>query len=171
MTSQSKQKTAFERGRTSASVRFLFPAIIYTNPVIAMWTAIFNTNTALFSICKLSKLSAPQAMPVPCPTFPEAQLDTLRIRGLLSSAAFSLSVLIGSFERRFAATAVCGFVWLFLWGPRGILPPDHASPNLLRSQNATSTLRRNYEQSSHRSHQESWFQNPGVAQPNRATSE
>jgi len=37
MTSQSRQKTAFQRGRTPASRWFFVPADIYTNPVAEMW--------------------------------------------------------------------------------------------------------------------------------------
>jgi hypothetical protein len=46
MTSQSRQKTAFERGRTPASRWFLVPANIYTNLCPEMWAAIVDTNTA-----------------------------------------------------------------------------------------------------------------------------
>ena len=46
MTSQSRQKTAFERGRTPASRWFLVPANIYTNLCSEMWAAVFNRNAA-----------------------------------------------------------------------------------------------------------------------------
>src|SRR5260370_16545640 len=71
MTSQSRQKTAFQRGRTPASRWFLVPANIYTNPVAEMWAAILNKNTASFSMCKLSKLSAPDPTLVPSHEFPQ----------------------------------------------------------------------------------------------------
>src|SRR5260370_30974732 len=58
MTSQSRQKTAFQRGRTPASRWFLVPANIYTNHVAEMWAAILNKNTASYPMCKLSKPSA-----------------------------------------------------------------------------------------------------------------
>ena len=45
-TSQSRQKTAFERGRTPASRWFLVPAHIYTNLCSEMWAAVFNRNAA-----------------------------------------------------------------------------------------------------------------------------
>src|ERR1022692_2485903 len=60
MTSQSRQKTAFQRGRTPASRWFLFPANIYTYLVAEMWAATFNKNTALFSMCNLSEFSVPE---------------------------------------------------------------------------------------------------------------
>jgi hypothetical protein len=41
-----------------------------------MWAAIFNKNTASFSICKLSKLSAPEPTLVPGTSSPEGQLDS-----------------------------------------------------------------------------------------------
>src|ERR1017187_3741772 len=60
MTSQSRQKTAFQRGRTPASRWFLFPANIYTYLVAEMCAATFNKNTALFSMCNLSEFSVPE---------------------------------------------------------------------------------------------------------------
>jgi hypothetical protein len=59
MTSQSRQSTAFHRGRTPASRFFLVSADIYITPcAAAMWAAIGDKNTASWSMCKLSKLSA-----------------------------------------------------------------------------------------------------------------
>src|SRR5208282_1547116 len=51
MTSQSRQKTAFQRGRTPASKWFFVPANIYTNPVAEMQATILNKGYSVISHC------------------------------------------------------------------------------------------------------------------------